>query len=209
MTVMLLGSLCWVGSHELDPRKPLASTVKPLTVQVVSLDWKWLFIYPEQGIASVNALTIPAGTPIDFELTSSGVMNSFFVPQLGTQIYTMGLMTTRLNLLADHPGTYEGRSFNFSGDGFSDMHFLVHAVPPDQFTGWVAKTKGVGPALDAQSYAELDKPSQAVKPFTYGSVSPGLFETIATADMPVTGLCHTVSFNVVPPYSTARLRHGG
>ena len=103
MTVMLLGSLCWVGSHDLDPRKPLVSTVKPLTVQVVSLDWKWLFIYPEQGIASVNALTIPAGTPIDFELTSSGVMNSFFVPQLGTQIYTMGLMTTRLKLLGRQP----------------------------------------------------------------------------------------------------------
>ena len=213
MTVMLLGSLCWVGSHDLDPRKPLVSTVKPLTVQVVSLDWKWLFIYPEQGIASVNALTIPAGTPIDFELTSSGVMNSFFVPQLGTQIYTMGLMTTRLKLLADNPGTYEGRSYNFSGDGFSDMHFLVHAVPADQFTGWVAKTAGVGPVLDAQSYAELAKPSQAVAPFTYGSINSGLFETIATADtpadVPVAGLCHTVSFNVVSHNSTARLRHGG
>ena len=152
-----------------------------MTVQVVSLDWKWLFIYPEQGIASVNTLTIPAGTPISFELTSSGVMNSFFVPQLGSQIYTMGAMTTRLQLQADRPGTYEGRSFNFSGDGFSDMHFLVHAVPPDQFTAWAAKTKGAGPTLDAQSYAELEKPSHAVPPFTYGSVSSGLFETIVSA----------------------------
>ncbi len=194
MTVMLLGSLCWVGSHELDPRKPLASTVTPLTVQVVSLDWKWLFIYPEQGVASVNTLTIPAGTPINFELTSSGVMNSFFVPHLGSQIYTMGLMTTHLQLQADNPGHYVGRSFNFSGDGFSDMHFLVHAVPPDQFTAWLANTKGTGPTLDAHSYAELVKPSQAVLPFTYGSVSSDLFETIVSAGMPV-GPRHTVELN--------------
>jgi cytochrome o ubiquinol oxidase subunit II len=195
MTVMLLGSLCWVGSHQLDPRKPLASTVKPLTVQVVSLDWKWLFIYPERGIASVNALVIPAGTPISFDLTSSAVMNSFFVPQLGSQIYTMGAMTTHLQLLADDPGVYEGRSFNFSGDGFADMHFAVRALPPDQFDDWVAKTKGTGPTLDSQSYAELEKPSEAVKPFTYGSVSPGLFDTITTAGMPV-GLCHTASLQL-------------
>ena len=113
MTVMLLGSLCWVGSHDLDPRKPLASAVKPVTVQVVSLDWKWLFIYPEQGVAAVNTLTIPAGTPISFELTSSGVMNSFMVPQLGSQIYTMGAMTTRLQLQADGPGTYRGPFVQF------------------------------------------------------------------------------------------------
>lgn len=194
MTVMLLASLCWVGAHDLDPRKPLASATKPLTVQVVSLDWKWLFIYPQQGIASVNEITIPTGTPIDFELTSSGVMNSFFVPQLGSQIYTMGRMTTRLELQADDPGTYEGRSFNFSGDGFSDMHFLVHAVPADQFSAWAAKAKGAGPTLDAQSYAELEKPSRAVAPFTYGAVSPGLFDTIASAGMPI-GLCHTVELN--------------
>ena len=157
MTVMLLGSLCWVGSHDLDPSRPLASSVKPLHVQVVSLDWKWLFIYPEQGIASVNALTIPVGTPLSFALTSSGVMNSFFVPQLGSQIYTMGKMTTRLQLQADNPGSYEGRSFNFSGDGFSDMYFFVHAVPPEQFAAWAAATKGAGPALDPQSYARAGK----------------------------------------------------
>jgi cytochrome o ubiquinol oxidase subunit 2 len=184
MTVMLLGSLCWVSSHDLDPTKPLASSVKAVNIQVVSLDWKWLFIYPELGIASVNALTIPTATPISFELTSAGVMNSFFVPQLGTQIYTMGKMTTRLQLQADEPGSYEGRSFNFSGNGFSDMYFFVHAVPPDQFTAWTAATKGTGPALDPQSYAELERPSQSVSPFTYGSVSPGLFGTLAGAEMP-------------------------
>src|SRR6201995_1000453 len=110
MTVMLVGGVAWVGSHDLDPRKPFASTVKPITVQVISLDWKWLFIYPEQGIASVNQLTIPVGTPVSFELTSSGVMNSFFVPQLGSQIYTMAGMVTRLHLQAGHLGTFRGLS---------------------------------------------------------------------------------------------------
>src|ERR1700724_14477 len=123
MTVLLVGGVAWVGAHDLDPHKPISSTAKPLNVQVVSLDWKWLFIYPEQGIASVNQLTVPVGTPVSFELTSSGVMNSFFVPQLGSQIYTMSGMATRLWLQADHPGTYPGLSANFSGDGFADMRF--------------------------------------------------------------------------------------
>ncbi|MEA2995541.1 MAG: cytochrome o ubiquinol oxidase subunit, partial [Alphaproteobacteria bacterium] len=113
MTVLLVGGVAWVGSHDLDPRKPLASTVKPLSIQVVSLDWKWLFIYPDQGIASVNRLTVPVGTPVRYELTSAGVMNSFFVPQLGSQIYTMAGMTSQLHLRADSPGTYRGLSAQF------------------------------------------------------------------------------------------------
>src|SRR5256884_9330460 len=125
MTVLLVGGVAWVGSHDLDPRKPIASTVKPVSVQVVSLDWKWLFIYPAQGIASVNQLTIPVGTPVRFELTSSSVMNSFFVPQLGSQIYTMPGMTTRLQLKADHAGAYRGLSAQYSGEGFADMRFAV------------------------------------------------------------------------------------
>src|SRR6266436_5448882 len=121
MTVFLVGGVAWVGAHALDPRKPISSTVQPIKVEVVSLDWKWLFIYPDRGIASVNHLTIPAGTPVSFELTSSGVMNSFFVPQLGSQIYTMSGMATHLQLQADHPGNYPGMSAQFSGDGFADM----------------------------------------------------------------------------------------
>src|SRR5258708_30314348 len=132
MTVLLVGGVAWVGAHDLDPRKPISPTVKPLAVQVVSLAWKWLFIYPEQGIASVNHLTVPVGTPISFELTSSGVMNSFFVPQLGSQIYTMAGMTTHLHLQADHPGTYPRPSANFSGDGFAAMRFPLDALPPRQ-----------------------------------------------------------------------------
>jgi len=181
MTVLLVGGVAWVGAHDLDPRKAISSPVKPVSVQVVSLDWKWLFIYPEQGVASVNRLIVPTGTPISFELTSATVMNSFFVPQLGSQIYTMSGMATHLNLLADHPGTYPGLSANFSGDGFADMRFAVDAVPPEQFTQWVAGTRNGGPALDAAAYAELVKPSHAVAPFTYRAVAPRLFNDVVSS----------------------------
>jgi len=184
MTVLLVGGVAWVGAHDLDPRKPISPTVKPLTVQVVSLDWKWLFIYPEQGIASVNHLTVPVGTPVSFELTSSSVMNSFFVPQLGSQIYTMSGMVTRLQLQADHPGSYPGLSANFSGEGFADMGFKVNAVPAAQFAQWVTAARNSGPALDAASYADLAKPSRALAPFTYRSVASGLFQQILSSPLP-------------------------
>src|SRR5258705_260124 len=119
----------------------LGGCTEGVAVQVVSLDWKWLFIYPEQGIASVNHLTVPVGTPISFDLTSSSVMNSFFVPQLGGQIYTMSGMVTRLHLLADHAGSYRGLSANFSGGGFADMRFKVDAVPAAQFAQWVTAAR--------------------------------------------------------------------
>jgi cytochrome o ubiquinol oxidase subunit 2 len=177
MTVLLVGGVTWIGSYELDPPKPIASAVKPVRVQVVSLDWKWLFIYPDQGIAAVNQLIVPVSTPISFELTSSGVMNSFFVPQLGGQIYTMAGMVTRLHLLADHVGTYRGMSANYSGAGFSDMVFNADAVPAERFAAWVTAARS-GPVLDTQSYAALAKPSQAVAPLTYGAVAPDLFKGI-------------------------------
>ena len=168
MTVLLVGGVAWVGAHDLDPRKPINSSATPITVQVVSLDWKWLFIYPEHGIASVNKLVVPVGTPISFELTSSSVMNSFFVPQLGSQIYTMSGMATRLHLQADHLGSYRGLSTMFSGDGFSDMRFTVDAVTDDGFAQWVRETRETGSALDKQAYADLVKPSKAVAPMTIG-----------------------------------------
>jgi cytochrome o ubiquinol oxidase subunit II len=193
MTVFLVGGVAWIGSHDLDPPRPIASTEKPLRVQVASLDWKWLFIYPEEGVASVNQLTIPVGTPVSFELTSSGVMNSFSVPQLAGQIYTMAGMMTRLNMRADYPGTYRGMSANFSGDGFADMHFDVAAVPPERFAQWVASTRSAGPALDAQAYADLVKPSKAVAPFTYRSIAPGLFTSILSAGLQPHG-GHSVTY---------------
>jgi cytochrome o ubiquinol oxidase subunit 2 len=178
MVVLLLSGIGWVGSHDLDPPKPLASSAKPIDVEVVSLDWKWLFIYPDQGIASVNRLVIPAGAPIRFRLTSASVMNSFFVPQLGSQIYTMSGMATRLNLQADKPGAYPGLSAQFSGDGFSDMRFTVDAVTPQQFAGWIAGAEGQGPTLDATGYAALAQQSKKVAPFTYRQVAPSLFDSI-------------------------------
>ena len=184
MTVLLLGGVTWVGSFDLDPPKAIVAAGKPVRVQVVALDWKWLFIYPDQGVASVNQLTIPVATPVSFELTSSGVMNSFFVPQLGSQIYTMAKMVTRLNLKADHPGKYRGFSAQFSGEGFADMYFTAEAVPPEQFAQWVAQTRNTGAALDAQSYIDLAKPSKAVRPFTYRDVAPDLFSSILNSAMP-------------------------
>jgi cytochrome o ubiquinol oxidase subunit 2 len=183
MTVFLVGGVAWVGSHDVSPRKPIASTVKPLRVQVASLDWKWLFIYPDQGVASVNRLTIPVGTPVSLELTSSGVMNSFFVPQLGSQIYTMAGMITRLHLQADHPGTYRGFSAQFSGDGFADMHFDADAVTSERFTQWLDSVRRAGPELNAKTYADLAKPSAALAPFTYRSVAPRLFDGIVVSEM--------------------------
>jgi cytochrome o ubiquinol oxidase subunit II len=183
MTVLLVGGVAWIGSHDLDPRRLIASPMRPVSIQVVSLDWKWLFIYPELGIASVNQLTIPVDTPVNFELTSSGVMNSFFVPQLGGQIYTMAGMATHLNVQADHTGTYRGLSAQYSGSGFSDMHFSVAAVPTQDFDKWVTTARGDGPVLDAQAYADMAKPSMAVAPFTYRAVAPDLFNSILDAVM--------------------------
>jgi cytochrome o ubiquinol oxidase subunit II len=178
LTVILLGGVIWIGSHQLDPRAPIPGNTDPLRVDVVALDWKWLFIYPDKNIAAVNNLVIPAGTPVEFRLTSATVMNSFFVPQLGSQIYTMGGMTTHLNLLADRPGEYPGFSANFSGDGFSEMRFIVKSVPGSEFNAWLEQVHSSGSALDDAGYAELAKPSQAVPPTTYRAVEPKLFERI-------------------------------
>ena len=178
LIVILLGGVIWIGSHQLDPRAPIPADAKPLRVDVGALDWKWRFIYPDQGVAAVNQLVIPAGTPVHFRLTSATVMNSFFVPQLGSQIYTMGGMTTHLNMLAEQPGEYPGFSANFSGDGFSEMRFIAKAVPAGDFDGWAATARGTGSTLDDAGYAKLAKPSTAVPPATYRSVDPKLFERI-------------------------------
>jgi cytochrome o ubiquinol oxidase subunit II len=185
LTIMLLGGVAWIGSHDLDPAKPLASDTPPLEVQGVSLDWKWLFIYPNERVASVNKLVVPTGQPIHFSLTSASVMNAFFIPQLGSMIYTMNGMTSQLNLRADAPGTFRGLSSHYSGDGFSDMHFDVQAVPAEQFTAWIDATrKAGGPTLDAGSYAALAKQSMNISPFTFGAADPGLFQQIVTQKLP-------------------------
>ena len=177
LTVILLGGVIWIGSHQLDPRAPIAGTSDPLRVDVVALDWKWLFIYPDKGVAAVNQLVIPAGTPIQFRLTSATVMNSFFVPQLGSQIYAMGGMTTHLNLMADRPGEFPGFSANYSGAGFPWMRFVVKSVPSGDFYAWVDQARSTGSALDDAGYAALAKPSRNVPPSMYRA-DPNLFQRI-------------------------------
>ncbi len=185
LTIMLLGGVTWIGSHDLDPAKPLVSKEDALEVQVVSLDWKWLFIYPAQRVASVNRLVIPAGAPVHFTLTSGSVMNAFFIPDLGSMIYTMNRMATNLHLIADKPGEFLGESAMFSGDGFAGMHFNVEAVPPDQFKAWVDETRsGGGKTLDSDAYKDLSKQSLSVAPFVYSDIDANLFQKILTQSLP-------------------------
>jgi cytochrome o ubiquinol oxidase subunit 2 len=184
LVILLLGGVAWIGSHELDPAQPIASDTPPLEVEVVSLDWKWLFIYPTEGVAAVNQLVIPANVPVHFTLTSASVMNAFFVPQLGSMIYTMNGMTTQLNLRADEAGTFHGLSSHYSGDGFSDMHFDVRAVPRAQYAAWLDATRKSGPTLDAASYTSLAKQSIATTPFTFHAIDSDLFDRIVAQKIP-------------------------
>jgi cytochrome o ubiquinol oxidase subunit 2 len=184
LVVFFLGGIAWIGSHLLDPARPLSSATKPLEIQVVSLDWKWLFIYPEQGVASVNHLVAPAGVPLHFQITSASVFNVFFVPRLGSEIYAMYGMTSQLNLQADRPGIYPGLSAHFSGDGFSDMAFDLQAVTPEQFSTWVAATSASGPVLDEAAYRHLLKQSENVKAYTYRAVRRDLFTDIVSQRLP-------------------------
>jgi len=190
MVIILLGGVAWIGSYDLDPAKPLPAAHgappphDPLDIQVVSLDWKWLFIYPREEIATVNEVVVPAGVPLRFSLTSASVWNAFFVPKLGSMIYTMNGMRTELNLRADEIGTLEGLSAHFSGDGFSDMRFTVRSVSPDDFTAWARAARGVGPTLDAAGYTALARQSGKLPPATFGSVSPGLFDQVVQHAIP-------------------------
>jgi cytochrome o ubiquinol oxidase subunit II len=184
LTIMLLGGVTWIGSYDLDPARPLVSKEEPLNVQVVSLDWKWLFIYPDQHVASVNRLVIPAGTPIRFALTSGSVMTAFFVPQLGSMIYTMNRMRTQLYLAADQPGVFHGLATQISGDGFADMHFEVEAKAAPEFYDWLGQTRATGDELTPERYIELSKQSVVPAPFTFRTVANGLFEKILDQTLP-------------------------
>jgi cytochrome o ubiquinol oxidase subunit 2 len=179
LVILFIGGVIWIGSYRLDPFRPLSKT-PPLEVQVVSLDWKWLFIYPEQQIATVNQLVIPAGVPVHFSITSASVFNTFFVPQLGSMIYAMPGMTSQLNLQADHPAVLLGESAHFSGDGFSDMNFEVRSLPAASFADWSAEMRKSGQTLDRESYALLARQSHNVKPYGYKAIDPSLFADIAS-----------------------------
>jgi len=176
--VVILGVLAWTTTHDLAPYKPIASKKKPLQVDVVSFDWKWLFIYPEQHIATVNQLVLPVDRPVNFRLTSDTVMTSFFIPRLGSQIYAMAGMKTRLNLLADRPGTFNGLNIQFSGRGYSDMKFQVIANHEADFENWVTSVQKSKQKLDMTALAKLKKPSVADPVVHYGWVKPQMFQTI-------------------------------
>lgn len=158
--VMILAVICWKSSHELNPFSPIKSDKKPLTVQVVALQWKWLFIYPEQGVASVNMLQIPVDRPIDFEITADAPMNSFWIPALAGQIYAMPAMRTELHVIANEAGTYRGVSSNISGKGFAGMFFDVIAGSEKEFQDFVQKAKRSNQSMNPSAYQELVKPSE-------------------------------------------------
>lgn len=177
--IATLGVIAWRTSHSLDPYRPLDSKVKPIRIDAVALDWKWLFIYPDQKVATVNQVAFPANVPVEFHITSATVMNAFFIPQLGSQIYAMARMETRLHLLASQPGTYQGLSSNYSGDGFSGMTFKALALPSQQgFDAWVAKVKASQETLGTAAYRQLAKPSENNPVEYYSQVQPSLFADI-------------------------------
>ncbi len=183
LIIAALGTLTYIYTHKLDPYRPLeASFGKPIEVEAVALDWKWLFIYPEQGVATVNELAIPAGRPVNLKLSASSMMNAFSVPALAGMVYAMPAMETKLHMIADKPGTFYGRSANYSGPGYSQMEFQTLAMTEGDFDAWVAKVRGNGTELDQDAYIALDKPSFSVPVAYYAGVMPDLFQRIV-------GLC--------------------
>ncbi len=184
LVVFFLGGIAWISAHDLDPAQPIAPETTPLEIDVVSLDWKWLFIYPSERVASVNRLVVPAGVPLRFRVTSATVWNVFWIPRLGSMLYCMYGMAGTLYLQADHPGRYLGMSAMISGDGFASMHFDADALTPQQFDVWTRTTRASGPLLDGTAYRALLRPSSSVPPYTYRSVTPGLFQSIVSQQMP-------------------------
>lgn len=181
--VAILAVITWRSTHALDPYKPLVSEHKPVTIEVVSLDWKWLFIYPEYDIATVNEIAFPVDVPVNFRITSASVMNSFFIPQLGSQIYSMAGMETKLHLNAREPGTYAGISANYSGAGFSGMRFKAIATSQEGFDNWVKEAKASGTSLTPAVYQELTKRSERNPVVKYASVPPSMFDYILGSTM--------------------------
>lgn len=176
--IVILSVATWSSSHQLDPYRPLASDKQPVRVQVVSLDWKWLFIYPDQNIASLNYLLVPVGRPIDLQLTSDSVMNSFWVPQLGGQVYTMPGMSTQLHLMANKAGSYHGSSANISGKGFAGMDFTAQAASENDFNNWMKSVKQDHESLEMNDYVKLAKPSENNPVSAYSSAPPQLYNSI-------------------------------
>ena len=187
LIIIALGAVTWINTHTLDPYRPLrqldaarpvSAETKVLTVEVVALDWKWLFIYPDQGIAVVNELAAPVDMPINFKITSSSVMNSFFIPALAGQIYAMPGMQTELNAVINRAGLYAGFSANYSGTGFSGMHFKFQGLSREDFDRWVANARNTGSSLGSGTYLELARPSELEPVRRFSSVEAGLYDAI-------------------------------
>ena len=176
--ILILGTLTWTSTQALDPRNPLPSENKPLVIEAISLDWKWLFIYPEQGIATVNEIAFPANVPLQFKVTSGSVMNSFFIPQLGSQIYAMAGMQNQVHLIANEEGVYKGMSANYSGKGFSGMKFTATATSADKFDEWVMKVKQSAKGLQMADYEQLAKPTENNAVEYFSSVKSDLYQDI-------------------------------
>lgn len=178
LIVVVLGVLIWRSTHALDPYRPIESEKAPLRVEVVSLNWKWLFIYPDHNVATVNELVMPVDTPVAFKLTSESMMNAFFVPQLGSMVYTMPGMQTRLHLIGHTPGTYAGMSSAYSGAGFSDMKFDARVVSDGDFASWLDQARQQPEVLDAQRLAELEVPTHGAPMQRFSAVDSGLFDRV-------------------------------
>lgn len=187
--VLILSVIVWRTTHALTPEKPLVSAVKPIEVEVVALDWKWLFIYPEQGVATVNELVVPVGTPINFKITSDTVMNSFFIPRLGGQIYAMAGMQNQLHLMANKEGVYQGRATQINGDGFSGMYFETRVTNSGEFDAWVQKAKTANVSLNRERLKELEQPSKNVAPMYFSQVEPQFFNAILQKYAPNNANC--------------------
>lgn len=198
LIIIALGAVTWISTHTLDPfrkldriaeGRPVPQDVKPLKVQVVALDWKWLFIYPEHGVASVNEMAAPVDVPIEFEITSSTVMNAFYVPALAGMIYAMPAMKTQLHAVINRPGDYEGFSANYSGEGFSHMRFRFKGMDGAGFDAWVANLRDNPAELGRDAYLALEKPSSREPVRHYGRVMAGLFDAVVNLCVEPTQMC--------------------
>lgn len=176
--IFILAIITWQSSHALDPYRSLKSDNKEINVQVIALDWKWLFIYPDQNVAAVNELAMPVGTPVRFQITADAPMNSLWIPQLGGQVYAMPGMSTVLNLQANSAGNYRGMSANISGKGFSGMTFTAKGVPQQDFDKWIAHARSEGRALTETQYQELTNPTEKNPVTYYSSVDAGLYDRV-------------------------------
>lgn len=198
LIIIALGAMTWTSTHLLDPYRPLdriapgraiTTEVKPLVVEVVALDWKWLFLYPEQGFATVNELAAPVDRPIQFKITASSVMNSFYIPALAGQIYAMAGMETKLHAVINQPGSYDGFSANYSGAGFSGMRFKFHGMSNADFDKWVAQNQASKDALSREAYLQLEQPSEREPVRRYGSVADGLYTAIVNRCVEANRMC--------------------